>query len=119
MGEKMDTLTQNLEKMVKEQGLSPAQAVLKAGIGLDNESELLELVQETGIVDQSGSDSASLIQMTKQLVAGLDPNTKRSLASFLSEIIKESNVSSPPADVQQFITELVGQESPSKIREID
>ena len=69
MGEKMNELTDNLAKLVKEQGLSPAQAVLKAGISLDNKSKLLELAQEVGIVDQPQSDSTSLQQMAQQLVA--------------------------------------------------
>ena len=112
MGDKMHELTGNLEKLVKEKGLSPAQAVLEAGLGLDNKSELLELAQEVGIVDQSGSDSASLMQMAQQLVAGLDPNTKQSLASFLSEVIEESNVGSPPPDVQQFIANLLPDQKP-------
>ncbi|HHT71078.1 MAG: hypothetical protein WAO22_02525 [bacterium] len=114
MGEKMNELTDNLAKLVKEQGLSPAQAVLKAGISLDNKSKLLELAQEVGIVDQPQSDSTSLQQMAQQLVAGLDPNTKQSLASFLSEVIAESNVGAPPTEVQQFLANLVpNQESDS------
>lgn len=107
MGEKMDALTENLEQLVKDKGLSPAKAVLEAGLGInpDNAAKVLELANEVGI-SQSGSDSTSLMHMAQQLVAALDPNTKQSLASFLSEVIEESNVGSPPPDVQQFIANL-------------
>lgn len=114
MGKKMSELTENLEKLVKEEGLSPAQAVLQAGMGIsqENKSKLLELAQEVGIVDQSQPDSGSLMHMAQQLVAGLDPNTKKSLASFLSEVIEESNVGAPPPDVQRFIANLLPDQKP-------
>lgn len=112
MGGKMQELSQNLEKLVKEKGLSPAEAVLEQGLGInpDNTSKLLELAQEVGIVDQAEPDAASFIQMAKQLVARLDPNTKQSLASFLSEVIEGSKAGSPPDDVQQFLADLAPDE---------
>ncbi|HHV07329.1 MAG TPA: hypothetical protein GXX69_03860 [Firmicutes bacterium] len=114
MGGKMEELSQDLKKLVQEKGLSPAEAVLEAGLGIspDNKSKLLELAQEVGIVDQTEPDSKSLMQMAQQLVAGLDPNTKKSLGSFLNEVIEGSNVGSPPADVQQFLSNLVPDQKP-------
>lgn len=106
---KMQELSQDLAKLVKEKGLSPAEAVLEAGLdmSLENKSKLLDLAQEVGIVNQSNPDSASLMQMAQQLVAALDSNTKQSLASFLSQVIEGSDVGTPPADVQQFLANLL------------
>ncbi|MGI6129048.1 MAG: hypothetical protein ACOYEO_03000 [bacterium] len=111
MGEKMHELASSLEQLVKSKGLSPAQAVVKAGLSLDNKSKLLELAQDAGIVDEAqAKDSTSLRQMAQQLVSELDPDTKQSLASFLSEVIADSNVDTPPAEVQQFLDGLLPKE---------
>lgn len=108
MDDKFAQMAAELKTLV-ENGLSPAQAMTQAGLLDPNNKEAIqEMLAGCGVPNEVLNNPEQMRQITQNLVAALDPAAKKSLGSFISQVMAQSGAGTPPPEVEEFIRGLVG-----------
>ncbi|HHY92547.1 MAG TPA: hypothetical protein GX511_04315 [Firmicutes bacterium] len=116
MGEKIQEIGAQIQKLVTEGKLSPDQALLQAGINLQDKAKLYELAVDTGIIKDEPVETAQLMAMAQSLTAALDPATKQALGTLIRQVAEQSGAGAPPPEIQSFLDGLLNSkgETPPK-----
>ncbi|MDK2927471.1 MAG: hypothetical protein PWR31_1161 [Bacillota bacterium] len=110
MGEKMQELSLEVQKLMTQGGLSPEEALLQAGISLTDKAKLYDLALDSGLLKDEPTDPQQLMHMAQSLTAALDPATKKTLGTLISRVAEQAGAGTPPPEVQDFLRSLLGSE---------
>ncbi|MDK2784800.1 MAG: hypothetical protein PWQ41_1862 [Bacillota bacterium] len=115
MGEKIEELSRELQAKLAEAGVNPAELLVQAGVTVSNKDKLYELAQDAGLISDEAPSPQALMAMAQNLTAALDPATKKSLGTLITQVVEQSGAGTPPPEIQSFVQRLLGSdESPKK-----
>ncbi|MGI6604809.1 MAG: hypothetical protein GX062_02555 [Firmicutes bacterium] len=88
-------------------------AIAQAQETLNNPEKIQEVLEKSGIPSEAMANPELLLKITQDMVKALDPEIKKSLSSFVDQVLAGAPTP-PPQEIQGFLQDILVTEDGDK-----